>query len=227
MMKNKQINLGILRKIAIGLGEINSRAVYVGGAVVSIYADDPGADDVRPTLDVDITLEIVTAGQLEGIRQELADKGFMQSTEENTICRFVFEDILVDVMSTTEVGWAPSDPWFKSGFQNRIPHSLDEELEINILPVSYFLATKFSAFSNRGEDPRTSRDFEDIIYVLDNHLEIVTGIRNAPYEVYDFLKNNLLILLEEEMEESITCHLSSFSRDERYKMLINKIKEVI
>lgn len=226
-MKNKQINLEILKKIAIGLGEINNQAVYVGGVIVSVYADDPAADDVRPTMDVDITLKIVTAGQLEEIRQELVNKGFVQSTEENIVCRFAFEDILLDVMSTKKIGWAPSDSWFKPGFANRIPYRLDDDLEINILPVSYFLATKFSAFIDRGKDPRTSRDFEDIIYVLDNHLGIVSGIRNAPDDVIEFLNKKLLRLLEEEMEEAVTCHLNPFSRDERYKMLLQKIKEII
>ncbi len=36
-----------------------------------------------------------------------------------------------------------------------------------------FLATKFEAFKDRGGDYRTSHDFEDIVYVLDNRTTIV------------------------------------------------------
>lgn len=49
MLKNTHINREVTKKIAIALGSINDRVVYVGGAVVSLYVDDPSADDVRPT----------------------------------------------------------------------------------------------------------------------------------------------------------------------------------
>jgi hypothetical protein len=54
-MKNTTINLGIIKTIATALGELNEKVIYVGGAVVSLYINDPAADDVRPTKDVDIS----------------------------------------------------------------------------------------------------------------------------------------------------------------------------
>jgi hypothetical protein len=59
-LKNTAINIGIIRKIAKALGELNDRVVYVGGAVVSLYINDPAAEDIRPTKDIDISLEILT-----------------------------------------------------------------------------------------------------------------------------------------------------------------------
>ncbi len=59
-MRNSTINLGIIKKIAIALGELNDKVVYVGGAVVSLYINDPAAEDVRPTKDIDITLRIAS-----------------------------------------------------------------------------------------------------------------------------------------------------------------------
>ena len=53
-MKNTEINIAVVQKIALALGELNERVVFVGGAVVSLYIDDPAADDVRPTKDLDI-----------------------------------------------------------------------------------------------------------------------------------------------------------------------------
>ena len=50
-MKNKTINLAVVKKVATALSELNEHVAYVGGAIVSIYADDPAADDVRPTKD--------------------------------------------------------------------------------------------------------------------------------------------------------------------------------
>lgn len=49
MLKNSIINRGVIRKIALALGSLNAQVVYVGGATVSFYINDPAAEDVRPT----------------------------------------------------------------------------------------------------------------------------------------------------------------------------------
>ena len=45
-------NLKRLRVIAEGLGELCRDVVFVGGSVAELYADDPAATDIRPTIDV-------------------------------------------------------------------------------------------------------------------------------------------------------------------------------
>ena len=109
MLKNTQINRIATKIVAQALGELNKDVVYVGGSVVSLYIDDPAAEDVRPTKDIDITFEIRNVGELEKIRLKLADKEFYQSSEDDVICRFRYNHILVDVMSTQAVGWAPAN----------------------------------------------------------------------------------------------------------------------
>jgi predicted nucleotidyltransferase len=80
-----------IAKVANALGDINNKVVYVGGSVVGLYVNDPAAPDVRPTDDVDITLEITSVGKLEALRQQLVAKGFGQSPEDNVICRFRYD----------------------------------------------------------------------------------------------------------------------------------------
>ncbi len=70
MLKNTKINRAVTRKIATALGPLNEKVVYVGGAVVSLYIDDPSADDVRPTKDLDLTMEIASLGELESLRED-------------------------------------------------------------------------------------------------------------------------------------------------------------
>jgi len=62
MLKNTLINRAATKKIAQALGALNERVVFVGGAVVSLYIDDPSAEDVRPTKDIDISMEIASIG---------------------------------------------------------------------------------------------------------------------------------------------------------------------
>jgi predicted nucleotidyltransferase len=227
MLKNTAINMGVVKKVATALGELNDQVAYVGGATVSIYANDPAAEDVRPTKDIDIILHIISFAELASLQNTLGHKGLFPDPESKINCRFRYDDVFIDVMSTKEVGWAPSDPWFEPGFRNLVKFDVDDEITIRIFPVSYFLATKFSAFHDRGSDPRTSKDFEDIVYVLDNRLNIVDEIRRASQDVQNYLKTELKEFLKEEMNENISCHLNPFSQEDRLQILKGKVKLIL
>jgi len=227
-MKNTTINLGVIKKISRALGKLNERVVYVGGAVVSLYINDPAADDVRPTQDVDISLEIASVGELEKLREELVKKGFIQKTEDDVICRFRYDDIKVDVMSTKEVGWAPSDKWFKPGFQHLEEKEIDGT-KVRLLPLVYFLATKFSAFHDRGgNDARTSHDFEDITYILDNRIDLVETILKSPNDAKSFLLSEFVAILKDSrLQEAISGNLFYETRAERFNSIIDKLKKIV
>ena len=64
-MKFTALHADAIKRVARALGGLNERAVFVGGAVVGLYANDPAAGDVRYTKDVDISLEISTEVELE------------------------------------------------------------------------------------------------------------------------------------------------------------------
>ena len=59
MVTNTTINREVIRKIAFALGEMNEQTVFVGGATIGLYINDPAADDVRPTKDVDLALPLL------------------------------------------------------------------------------------------------------------------------------------------------------------------------
>lgn len=228
MPQTNEINIDVIKKVAHALGDLNNRVVYVGGAVVSLYIDDPAADDVRPTDDIDISLEITSQGELENLRQELARKNFIQSAEDTVMCRFRYEGIPVDVMATEEIGWAPANRWFRPGFEHLQTLELEPGLEVRILPIAYFLASKFEAYNDRGaSDPRTSKDFEDVVYVLDNHTDMVNEIIMAPGEVKAFLIERFNELLSDEMEEAVLSHLNPLTQAERFELLNNKLKAIV
>lgn len=227
MLKNTIINSIATKKIAQALGDLNNYVVYVGGAVVSLYIDDSSAEDVRPTRDIDISMEIANLVELEKIREELIQKGFYQTSEDNVICRFRYEDIKVDVMATKAVGWAPANPWFEPGFKHIVYYKLDE-IEIKCLSLPYFLATKFTAFYDRGaKDPRTSHDFEDIVYLLNYTNNLVEQVLNAPDKVKKYLINCFSdILSDRDKQEAILGNLFYEDQERRYEKIINKITQI-
>lgn len=55
-MENRVINIAVVAAVAAALKDLKDEVVFVGGAVVSLYTDDPAADEIRPTQDVDMTL---------------------------------------------------------------------------------------------------------------------------------------------------------------------------
>lgn len=227
MLKNTQINRAVTKKIARALGPLNERVVYVGGAVVSLYIDDPSADDVRPTKDLDLTLEIASLVELEALREELIHCGFAQTADDSVICRFRYEDVLVDVMATESIGWAPGNRWFKQGFGLAFKYSLDD-LEIRLLPLAYFLATKFDAFFDRGiHDLWASHDFEDIVYLLNHVSDIAEQVVNSEKTVKDYLVDCSKRILESpQLQEAIAGNLFYEGRDERLQLIQSRLKTI-
>ncbi len=51
-------NILMLQTVANGLGELKDEMVFAGGAVAELYADNPAASQIRPTIDVDCVIEI-------------------------------------------------------------------------------------------------------------------------------------------------------------------------
>ena len=226
MLKDTQINKLAIQKVARALGDLNEKVVYVGGAIVSLYIDDLSAEDVRPTKDVDITLQIASVQALENLREKLNNKGFKQSSEDDVVCRFRFEDVKVDVMSTKPVGWAPANKWFDLGFDKAKTYSIDG-IEIRILSLPYFLATKFSAFNDRGgNDARYSHDFEDIVYLLNYIKNLAFQLEGIAPELKSFLIQEFEKVLSDQVkQEAILGNLFHENQMDRYNRIINVLTD--
>lgn len=228
-MKNTIINKQIIKKIANALGELNNEIIFVGGATVSLYVNDEAAEDVRPTKDIDISVSVATINELEDVREKLASKGFLQSAELDVICRFKFEGIVVDVMNTKPISWAPANHWFKKGFENMEEIQIDQKT-IRIMPFNYFLASKFTAYEDRGgNDPRFSHDVEDITYILDNRTDWdKILISEKDKEVKSYIIEKLKLIQEDsKFQEAILGNLFYESSEKRFQLVLDKIDFVL
>lgn len=226
-MKNIDYNLETIAIIANALEGLEKEVVYVGGAVVNLYSNIPTIEDVRPTKDVDISLHITTLGELEALRQELNNREFYQSIEDDVVCRFRYKGILVDVLSTKEVGWAPANRWFKPGFDFLNKMKVNGK-EILILSLPFFLASKFEAFNDRANDPRTSHDFEDIVYIFDNRKSLAEDLIKSPKIVRQYLKGQVEKILSTSLyQEAIIGHLPYFSQANSYEKILAELQEFL
>ena len=227
MLKNQTINLKVIEKVALSLGELNKDVLYVGGAVVSLYVTDEGAEQPRPTKDIDISVQISTYNQMDTLREKLATKRIYPASTESVMYRYSHEDILIDFIPFEATPLGPTNSWLKQGFKKAYPVPIGNT-EIKILPVSLFLATKWEAYKSRGNDPRTSHDFEDIIYIINNNFKVVKDIKNATEDVQVFLKEmSNEILNHHSRNEIIECHISPFTAEDRKEIIIDKLQKII
>lgn len=72
-----------------------------------------------------------------------------------------------------------------------------------------------------------SHDFEDIIYIVDNNLNVVNDVINAGEGVRKFLKEmSTEILSHSSRNEIIECHINPFTMVERRKLIIEKLEKI-
>lgn len=188
-------NIVRIKAVAKALGDLKEKVVFVGGATLSLYSTRK-VFEVRPTEDVDIIVEVLNYSKGAELDDKLRSIGFVNDTESGIICRWRIQKIIVDIMPTTDAATGFSNRWYPEGFEHAINHEIDKSCTVRILDAPYFLATKIEAFNSRGNnDGRTSHDFEDIVYVLENRKEIWEEIATAPGSIKKYLRSEFRILL--------------------------------
>jgi predicted nucleotidyltransferase len=161
-------NIEMIQEVAKALQELNNDVVFVGGSTVALYLNLDTADEIRPTDDVDVIIEIFSAAKYSAFSEKLLALKFSPDQSKNApICRWKYLGIIVDIMPLDEKVLGFSNKYYKSGFKHKEVLKLPNGQTIFILPLAYFLATKLEAFYNRGaKDPRFSKDLEDIVALL-------------------------------------------------------------
>lgn len=228
-MHNKVINLALVAQVAQGLEELRDKMVFIGGAVVSLYTDDTAADEIRPTTDIDMTINLANYSEWAQMQERLAELSFYPDPQGQSICSYKYKEIAIDIMPADDSSIGVSNTWYKPGFKKLQKIELPEEVSINILPPPYFLATKLEAFKDRGKnDFYGSHDYEDIIYFLDNRTVIVDEILAADDDVKEFIKQELTAIKNHpQAEEILAMHIHPLVREERLQMLMEKIEHII
>lgn len=192
-MSIEQLEVG-----AAALGELLPEVVFVGAASIELWITDPAAPPVRPTRDVDVVVEVVTRSEFYAFEARLRAKGFSQDREDGVICRWRHRasDLILDAMP------ARADIL---GFENRwqaaaLPHAVERQLpsgrHIRAASPPYLLATKLEAFKSRGNgDFLASRDFADVIALIDGRQELVDEVLAAEPDVRDYIAGEFRSLL--------------------------------
>ncbi len=184
---NHHNNIIRIKAVNGALGELRDKVVFVGGATISLYPDRQ-IFEPRPTDDIDVIVEIFNYTGRVKLEEKLRAIGFHNDPESKVVCRYRIDGIIVDIMPTDDDSIGFRNQWYPEGFQNAIEQIIDDQTTVKILSAPYFIATKMEAFKSRGNnDGRTSHDFEDIIYLLENRSTIWQEMKDAPENVKAYL----------------------------------------
>lgn len=200
----------LLSEVAIAFGELRQEVVFVGGATLSFYVDSVARPETRTTLDVDCVVELASSSARLKLETTLERLGFRHDTSEGApLCRWIIGDIPVDVMPTDERVLGFTNEWYKPGIANAKEIVLYSGITIRTFSLAFFLAAKIQALLNRGIlDLRTSRDFEDVVFVVANNSLLLDEMQTDNREVTAFVSTQMAQLLRnQDLREAIAAHL--------------------
>lgn len=189
---NRQMFDSVVTLLAPLLDEL----VFVGGCMTGLLLTDPAASGVRPTIDVDAIVDVTSYARYAALSERLRALGLREDTTEGApLCRWRYQELIVDVMPIDEDVLGFSNRWYKPAMESaqKFPSAASA---IRIVTPAYFVATKLEAFHGRGGgDLALSHDLEDIMTVIDGRPEILDEIAVADAEVRAYIASEMAALL--------------------------------
>jgi Nucleotidyl transferase AbiEii toxin, Type IV TA system len=192
------VNIELLERAAVALGELVEDVMFVGGATIELWLTDPGAVDIRPTLDVDVVVEVTSRLAFHNFEAELRRRGFAEAQASGVICRWEHSghDLTLDAMPARAEILGFENRWQAAALPHAVRRDLPSGATIRAASPPYLLAMKLEAFRGRGKgDFIASRDFEDIVTLLDRRPELIAELRSADAAVRGFVAGEMQRLL--------------------------------
>lgn len=210
MNKLSTDNKVMLEIVAAKLNDLLDDFVFLGGATTGLFLTDPAVDEPRPTIDVDVIVEVHSRVAYNRIGEKLRGLGFSEDSNSNVTCRWKTGKIILDVMPTNEEILGFSNRWYMQAIQESTFAELSEKTKIRIVTPQYYLATKIEAFLDRGNNNFSEgKDLEDIISLVEGRPELVDEISNSNAELKKFVAETFKeFLSEREFLDYLPGHLT-------------------
>lgn len=218
----------MLEKAANILRSLEQRIIFTGGATIALYLDEISVEDALPTIDVDCVLEIASKRSYYSLAETLRQLGLQESHDPgDPLCRWKYEDLILDIMPTEPNVLGFSNRWYKPGLDAAITYVLPSQTSILIFSSPYMLAAKIEAFLSRGKGSYyASHDFEDIVLLLDGCPNLELEIEQADDLVKAHLKN-WFRSTKNDLQLYAPAHLSPESKNSgREQLLLQRLQRL-
>lgn len=178
----------VVERVAVALAPLLDQLVLVGGCATAFLVPQPEDRTLRPTEDVDYIVPAFSYGDFAEWGSRLRQLGFAEFPDEGVICRWMINGIRVDFMPVEGRILGFTNRWYAEAVRDPELFTLESGLQVRVVNVPVFLATKFEAFGDRGGgDYVADSDIEDVITVLAFRPESADLIAAAAPEVRQYL----------------------------------------
>jgi hypothetical protein len=223
------VGIDDLAKVALKLKVLNEKWAFTGGAIIGLLLDHPSLMDARPTKDVDVIVEVRTRIQYVELEERLRKLGFKHDMSEGAPrCRWLFDDIRIDIMPVSDKTGELSDRWFGPALQTATKIHTDKA-EIWSVTAPCLIATKLETFKDRGGgDFMSSHDIEDLITVVDGRTALVDEIDASPIAVRHFVATTIAELLKNaRFRDSLPGHLPpDKASQQRLPLVLRRLRAI-
>lgn len=187
------MSIELLERAAAALADLRDEVVFVGGATIVLWITDPAAPTPRPTIDVDVIVEVTTRPQLTRFDQALRDHGFREDRDSGVIGRWNHgTDLILDAIPADASLLGFENHWQRQSLPHAQTKKLPSGTTIRAVSPPYLLATKLEAYTGHGQgDLFGSRDLTDILALFDGREELTDEIAAAPDDVRTYIADQL------------------------------------
>lgn len=192
-------NIVMLDRVAQRLGlELCEGMVFVGGAAAGLLITDLALPAIRRTDDVDVVTPTQALAEFHQLEEQLRLRGFEQDTRPQApVCRWLVEDITVDIMPTIEEVLGFTNRWYTLSVATAQVHELPSGIQVKVIRAPEFIATKLEAFYGRGQgDHLFSHDMGDIISVVDGRDSLIAECQDSERQLREYLALQFQTLLK-------------------------------
>lgn len=225
----RPVELEALSIIAAPLDQLGTPYAFTGGSVIGFLLDYPHLATLRPTVDVDAIVAVVTRLEYSLLEDQLRQLGFHHDTTAGApICRWLYKGITVDIMPARDPTGTMSNRWFEYALQTASLKTL-HHVSVPVISAPCFMATKLAAFNDRGMgDFYGSHDLEDLVTVVDGRESLISELTNEDQALRQYVSRHLQHLLNQSgFIDALPGYLESDdTSQQRLPLLLKKLRTI-
>jgi hypothetical protein len=202
-----------LTEVAGRLRPLEIDFAFLGGCIVPFLLDDPDLMPMRPTNDVDVVLHLIRQSKMAEIEEKVRRQGFVYADYDGApVCRWKLGEITVDIMPDKDAElWPLNTRCFSEALRSARPYHVPGG-EVPIISAPTFVATKLSAFADRGSGDFYHRDLEDVITVIDGRASFLEEMAASEPSLKNYVGGEFRrYLADPRFIDAIAGHLPSDS----------------
>ena len=230
------MSVELIEAAARALGpELLDEVAFLGAAAMPLWTE-PAAPPWRPTNDVDVVVEVVSLIDYYRLGDRLKSHGFQEDPHAREICawRHAPSDLRIDVMPTEAAILGFTNRWYGEALRTAVAVELPSGIVIRAVAPPYLLATKIEAFKGRGKaadgelDYLGSRDFGDIVALIDGRAELVDEVAAADGPLREYIKVELTRMREHfRFDGGVSAHLlPDWASQARSTLVVERVERM-